>query len=92
MSNRENDDVVVLCDGKYEFVRDPAYGLKCLRHGESWREFIGDNAVHELFGEVLRLRGELSMAQDEIESLVGDLEACREECGDIRGGEVDEAT
>lgn len=92
MCDKDKGEVVVLCDGKYEFVRDPFCGLKCLRHGESWREFVGDNAVHELFEEVLRLRGELSMAQDEIESLVGDLEACREECGDIRGGEVDEAT
>lgn len=37
-----------LCDGKYEFKMDGPR-LVCLRHGEPWREFVGDNAILSLF-------------------------------------------
>lgn len=38
-----------LCGGKYEFVMGKDGILRCLRHGDSWREFVGDNAVLALF-------------------------------------------
>lgn len=36
--------------GKYTFQHDTETGrLTCLRHGEAWRDFIGDKAVFALF-------------------------------------------
>ena len=40
---------VILCGGKYVFRIDERGVLLCLRHGEPWREFIGDNAILALF-------------------------------------------
>jgi len=51
-------DEIILDDGKYRFyVRD--HILYCDRYGEDWREFIGDNALHELFNECLELKQQL---------------------------------
>lgn len=41
-------ETITLCDGKYTFVWDGTR-LVCLRHGEPWRDFVGDNAVLALF-------------------------------------------
>jgi len=38
-----------LYDGKYTFKEQEDGSLICLRYGEKWRDFIGDNAVHALF-------------------------------------------
>ena len=43
---------IVLNDGKYTFYTEND-SLFCLRYGENWREFVGDNAVHALFQECL---------------------------------------
>jgi hypothetical protein len=40
---------VKIYDGKYEFYEDERGMLMCKRHGESWRDFVGDKAVHGLF-------------------------------------------
>ncbi len=45
---------VKLENGKYEFYIHTDGALYCLRHGEDWREFVGDHAVHLLFLEALR--------------------------------------
>ena len=52
---------VSLDDSKYVFILGPesTQFLRCLRHGEEWRGFCGDNAVHALFAEVVRLRKQL---------------------------------
>lgn len=39
--------------GKYTFYMKG--GLKCNRHGEPWRDFIGDNAVFFLYLKCLEL-------------------------------------
>lgn len=46
---------ITLCDGKYEFYRDAA-GLLCKRHGEPWRDFLGDKAISALFEYALEMR------------------------------------
>lgn len=38
-----------LRNGKYDFYIDDDGNLKCRRHGEDWRGFLGDNAVLALF-------------------------------------------
>lgn len=41
---------MLLEDGKYEFVMRESDGvLLCRRHGQEWREFVGDKAVTALF-------------------------------------------
>ena len=44
----ETEEKIVLCDWKYTFYRKD-HSLYCLRHGEEWRDFIGDKAVNALF-------------------------------------------
>ncbi len=46
-------DTIILEDGKYEFRRMKNGSLLCYRHGESWRDFVGDRAVGALFDECL---------------------------------------
>jgi len=47
------NEEIVLCGGKYKFYIDELNVLRCLRNGENWRDFIGDNAVLALFRECL---------------------------------------
>lgn len=54
---------IVLCGGKYRFYIDELNVLRCSRHGENWRDFIGDNAVLALFRECLELEGKLEDIQ-----------------------------
>lgn len=49
-------DEISLCEGKYRFGMDDRGVLVCFRHGESWRTFIGDNAVLALYRELVDLR------------------------------------
>lgn len=55
---------IVLCDGKYKFYIDELGVLRCLRNGENWRDFIGDNAVLALFRECLELREKYANMHD----------------------------
>jgi hypothetical protein len=66
-----------LCNGKYEFYRDVA-GVLCKRHGEPWRDFIGDKAVNALFEYALQLEHELSEAQATIQRQLRYAEAVAE--------------
>ena len=47
-------DKIILYDGKYTFIKGD-HILICLRYGEPWREFTGDNAVHALFDKCMDL-------------------------------------
>jgi len=50
------DQAILLADGKYVFEgNSDGTGLRCLRHGHPWREFVGDNAVRSLFDYALEL-------------------------------------
>jgi len=52
-SAREISREVVLEGRKYRFWTDVHGALRCDRHGELWRDFIGDKAVRALFDEVV---------------------------------------
>lgn len=44
-------------DGKYTFrYNTETAEFKCLRHGEPWRNLLGDKAVFALFYELYELR------------------------------------
>ena len=45
---------IILNDGKYRFYEEDSC-LYCDRHGEYWRDFIGDKAVGSLFQKCLDL-------------------------------------
>ncbi len=52
---------IILEDGKYRFyVHLDDSTLLCDRHGETWRDFIGDKAVSALFTRCLDLQMELA--------------------------------
>lgn len=42
-------------NGKYRVIMDKK-GLRCLRHGEKWRDCVGDNLIYWLATEVQELR------------------------------------
>lgn len=50
---------MILSDGKYEFKLDTRGVLVCLRHGQPWRDFVGDNAVLALYQRTLLLEEKL---------------------------------
>jgi hypothetical protein len=52
-------DKISLYDGKYIFERDSNKNLHCLRYGEIWRDFIGDNAVNALFSYAIELEAKV---------------------------------
>ena len=39
---------ISLADNKYTFVQKDEFQWECLRHGEPWRDFVGDNAISQL--------------------------------------------
>lgn len=46
-----------LCDGKYTLIYDLSTGQsECLRHGEPWRQLVGDKMVLACFDEIVELR------------------------------------
>jgi hypothetical protein len=45
---------VSLDEGKYTFYYENSI-IKCKRHGEPWRDFLGDNAVFYLYLKCLEL-------------------------------------
>lgn len=46
---------LVLDGGKFRFYTDERGALCCDRHGQYWRDFVGDKAVHALFDQVIAL-------------------------------------
>jgi len=61
---------IVVSDGKYTFYMKE-HTLYCDRYGETWREFLGDNAVTSLFNKCLELqnamRGIYTLSSDSLE-------------------------
>ena len=55
------NEEIVLCGGKYKFYIDELNDLRCLRNGENWWDFIGDNAVLALFRECLERNEKLTV-------------------------------
>jgi hypothetical protein len=45
--------------GEYTVIQEPDGRLHALRHGQPWREMLGDNLVLSLAQEVERLREQL---------------------------------
>jgi len=52
------EERVTVANGKYTLIFDPRGGLRCLRHGEEWRDLVGDGMVLALMQEVQELRKE----------------------------------
>ena len=47
---------IVVGDGKYTIVEDLQNGkIECLRHGETWRNLIGDGMVLSMFYRIQEL-------------------------------------
>jgi hypothetical protein len=56
-------------DKKYTVVQDANGGVRALRHGEEWRNCVGDGLVLALAQEVRRLReGYETMARNRVTS------------------------
>ena len=55
--NKEMDQIT-LEDGKYRLYEDLPGIIKADRHGEYWRDFIGDKAVYALFSRAVELEKE----------------------------------
>jgi hypothetical protein len=64
---------IKLESGKYEFQYE-AGRLICLRHGEPWRELIGDKAVYSLFAFAQSLSEALAGRNITINKLTGELQ------------------
>jgi hypothetical protein len=50
---------IVVCDGKYTLIMDPT-NMRALRHGEPWRDLLGDGFIMALGHEILRLKETLA--------------------------------
>lgn len=62
---------IKLDNGKYEFIVNNNGTMKCLRHGEEWRDLTGDGMVLAMAYEIERLRDELVLAEEKSESIGG---------------------
>lgn len=62
---------VLTGDGKYEVVVPADHKAHALRHGEPWRELIGDNLI-------LALAYDLDEARETIKTLQSEIDALRE--------------
>lgn len=59
-----------ICDGKYTLIIDMDTGrAECLRHGEKWRDLVGDKMVLALFDELVEARYRAEAAKAEAEEL-----------------------
>jgi hypothetical protein len=61
-----------LSNGKYTLIYEPdpkAYRFVCLRHGEPWRDLVGDNMVYYLVMRIEDLTTEAQLANQLIEAL-----------------------
>lgn len=57
MKDQKADKVKI---NKYEIILDNTNGFefKALRHGEEWRDLVGDNLILQMFYEILQLKEE----------------------------------
>ena len=56
MENKHIDKVKV---DKYEIILNyKDFEFKALRHGEEWRNLVGDNLILQMFFEILELKEE----------------------------------
>ena len=56
MENKHIDKVKV---DKYEIIlNNKDFEFKALRHGEEWRNLVGDNLILQMFFEILELKEE----------------------------------
>lgn len=53
---------VELADGKYTVIQTDEGRLIAFRHGEPWRDCVGDNLIFQLAVEVERLRAGIQKA------------------------------
>lgn len=51
---------ITVYDGKYTLILDPS-NLRALRHGEPWRDLVGDGFVMALGQEIVELRERLAV-------------------------------
>ena len=59
---------IKLDNGKYEFYTPQnKHSVYCKRHGNEWRDFIGDNAVFHLYHYTLALQNELARRMNSLE-------------------------
>ena len=50
---------IVLANGRYRFYTGRKHVLRCDKEGKEWRNFLGDNAVTELFSYALEKESEV---------------------------------
>ncbi len=47
---------IKLDEGKYTVIQEEGESIKVLRHGEEWRDCVGDNLIYFLVEEIKRLQ------------------------------------
>ena len=62
---------IILENGKYTFRNPDGINLLCLRYGEGWRDFLGDNAVNSLFDHAIELEESLEIWKKRVDTLEG---------------------
>lgn len=70
------------CDGKYEYVREPGFRAHVYRHGEEWRDVLGDGFILSMIHRIEELEGCLRDVRSQGTSGV----CC---CGDAMDGHPD---
>lgn len=60
MDNRPECEHVQVNDGKYTVVLHDKDGLSALRHGEKWRDCVGDNLIYWLAVDLKAARHEIA--------------------------------
>lgn len=68
---------MILCEGKYEFKKEPGGRLICLQYSEPWRDFVGDNAVLALFQYAAEMDDKLNKLKDLLDRVEKQLEGGR---------------
>jgi hypothetical protein len=56
---------IELCDGKYTYINDDD-GQRVLRHGEPWRDLVGDNFVLAMAQRIEELKELLEEVENEL--------------------------
>jgi len=56
---------VTIYDGKYTVIQDERGGLRAVRHGEEWRDCMGDGLILALAQEVEELRAQVADLEGE---------------------------
>lgn len=53
-----------LCDGKYIITHDNGNNLQALRHGQPWRDLVGDGLVLALVQRIEELQEQIMYYRD----------------------------